>query len=330
LYLFGFVALLLMAQRVDIHHVKFINAMSLAIIFGGVALIELAAIYLLPQASRVGRLPALIEWISSLQVGKFPYHTSIEPSGFPFLFLFAYPFYLLGNLGYLEVLGTLLFGISILRNEKFENQSAGLQTLAFLLSPTIYYELLVRSELFFNMSLVLALIILSNAYLSEQKPDWRFAIIGILFGLVLSTRSVVGLVYAIYVAYRFRRNVRNGILFSAIVLLVFLLTLLPFVVWDPKLFFGYGPFSVQFAYLPMGVAGTFIVVSALVGWSACDLSKTVYLSGLVLFVVVAIAFLLRTSSVGIVASLFGDGFDITYFIFCTPFLLLSFTHLKNQ
>jgi hypothetical protein len=329
-YLIGFVTLLLVAQRVDFHHVRFINAQSLSVVLLGVGTMELLAIYVLPQESRVTRLPALIEWLSSLQVGKFPYHTSTEPSGFPLLFLLAYPFYLLGNLGYLVVLGTLLFGISILRNETFENQTAWLQFSAFLFLPTVYYELLVRSELFFNMSLVVALIVLSNAFLSKQKLDWRFAITAILFGLVLSTRSVVGLVYAIYVTYRFRTNIWNGIIFASMVLAVFSFTLLPFVLWNPELFFAHGPFSVQFAYLPIWVDVVFITISTLLGWNASNLNDLVYFSGLTLFALVAVAFLLRISAIGIGASVFGDGFDITYFIFCTPFLLLSLQGGESQ
>lgn len=329
-YLVGFAMLLSVALRVDFHHVRFINAQLLSVVLLAVGIIELLAIYVLPQESRVTRLPALIDWLSSLQVGKFPYHTSTEPSGFPFLFLLAYPFYLLGNLGYLVVAGTFLFGISILRNESFENQTAWLQVLAFLLLPTVYYELLVRSELFFNVSLVLALIVLSNAFLSQQKLDWRFAITAILFGLVLSTRSVVGLVYAIYVTFRFRTNIRNGIIFALMVLAIFSLTLLPFAIWNPELFIAHGPFSVQLAYLPIWVDAVFVTISTLLGWNASNLDDLVYFSGLTLFALVTVAFLLRIGAIGISAAVFGDGFDITYFIFCTPFLLLSLQGRKSQ
>ena len=322
-YLISFVTVMLIAQRVGFHNTRFFNAKSLSIVILGVSIIELSATYVLPQQSRVTRLPALIQWLSSLQVGKFPYHTSTEPSGFPFLFLSAYPFYLLGNLGYLVVLGTLLFGISVLKNEGFKNQTAWLQVIAFLLSPTVYYELMVRSELFFNMSLVLALIVLSNAFLSEQKLDWRFAITAILFGLVLSTRSIVGLVYTMYVTYRFRRNSWNGVIFASIILATFVLTLLPFMIWNSELFFTHGPFSVQFAYLPIWIGALFVAISTLLGSTASNLNNTVYLSGLVLFALVTVAFVLRISAIGIPASVFGDGFDITYFIFCTPFLLLA-------
>jgi hypothetical protein len=121
LYLIGFIAFPAIARRVGTRYSKHINAQSLSMILALVLLVELAAINVLPQTSRVGRLPALIGWSSSLQVGNFPYHTSTEPSGFPFLFMLAYPFYLIGNLGYLEVLGTLLFGIVVLKYEKYSS-----------------------------------------------------------------------------------------------------------------------------------------------------------------------------------------------------------------
>jgi hypothetical protein len=140
----------------------------------------------------------------------------------------------------------------------------------------------------------------------------------------------MGLVYAAYVIYRFRTNIRNGILFTSMVLVVFSLTLLPFMIWNPDLFFAHGPFSVQLAYLPIWVAVIFITISILLGWNASNLSDLVYFSGLTLFALVGVAFLLRTSAIGIGASVFGDGFDITYFIFCTPFLLLSLQSEKSQ
>ncbi|NCQ19594.1 MAG: hypothetical protein GW805_14870, partial [Ignavibacteria bacterium] len=101
-----------------------------------------AAMAFIPQSTRVGRFPALIEWLSNFQQGIFPYGTKANPSGFPFLFFLASPFYLLGDAGYLEVFGLLLFLMLILKSVKTKKEY-WVKILFLLLLPTTFYELAV-------------------------------------------------------------------------------------------------------------------------------------------------------------------------------------------
>lgn len=298
------------------------NKRLLALVLTGLCLGAWIAVNILPQESRVGRLPALADWLSNLTSGNFPYSSSAKPSGFPILFFLAYPFYVLGNLGYLQVAGLVLLSIYIFVNSKDDPASAWLQTITLLLLPTTYYEVLVRSELLFNMSLALALILLADACLRADRMDWRFTVIAVLFGLVLSTRSIVGLVYIIYIVHRFRTRPVNGLGFSAIALLVFFLALVPFVIWDSAAFFAGGPFSIQLAYLPFWITLLFACVAAAIGWRAHD-SDPVYAAGLALFAVAATALVLALTNIGFSAAILKDGFDISYLIFCVPFLVVS-------
>ncbi|UCD93668.1 MAG: hypothetical protein JSU69_07810, partial [Candidatus Zixiibacteriota bacterium] len=54
-----------------------------------------------PATIAVGRFPALRDWIEKLLDGEFPYLSGVRPSGFPFLFMIAMPFYFIGDLGLL-------------------------------------------------------------------------------------------------------------------------------------------------------------------------------------------------------------------------------------
>jgi len=278
----------------------------------------------LPDVSRVSRFSAIIEWIERLLAGQFPWgsQTQFNPSGLPFLFIVAMPFYYVGNIGYLEIIGVILFCIVLVQFYK-QPHTRVVTTLALVLLPSFYYELLVRSELFFNMILIMALIALSERHLDASKLNIWFFGLATLFGLGLSTRTIVGLVYAGYYAYKFHRHIWHGILFSGFTLIIFGFTLMPFIVWNAQSFFKEGPFSVQMGYLPAYITVIFMIIAAISGWNTSHIKDVFFYVGLLLFGIVVIAFLPAAVRLGISTTILKDGFDITYFIFCTPFLLLS-------
>jgi hypothetical protein len=292
----------------------------LALLILGVVVI----IAFLPVTSTVTRLPAIVEWIGRVMKGEFPWgnQTRFNPSGLPFLFIFALPFYYLGNVGYLEIVGVVLFCVSLTKLYPKIN-TRWLPVIVLLFLPTFYYELLVRSDLFFNMVLIVSLIILSERYLEIGKLNLWFFGLAVLFGLCLSTRTIVGVIYAGYYAYKFRTNIVNGIFFSGLSLFIFGLTLAPFLVWNAQQFFAEGPFSVQLSALPSSVALLFVIMAAIVGWKASYVKDVLFGEGVLLFFIAAVPFILTVINYGIPEIVFKDRFDISYFIFCTPFLLLS-------
>jgi len=292
----------------------FIAALVLAV------LVVAVGVHVLPEASRVGRLPALREWLDAFLAGRFPYGTPAMPSGLPVLFLLALPFHLAGNLGWLEVITVAAFGVVLLRLDP--RDGAGWRPLAVLfVMPPFWYEVFVRSELLFNMVLALALILLAEARLRADRIDGRFILVAALFGLVLSTRIVVALPWAAYAAYRFRRDILRGAAFAGLVLAAFALTLVPFFLWDPAAFLSRGPFAVQGRYLPLPLAAAVLMTVTFLGWRATSLRDVVFAVGIILLAVVAPPFAAATASSGFPDVLFADGFDIGYFILAVPWLV---------
>ena len=324
-YAVGYAALFMALRRVDAGSFRWLQERRLflvalfAVVLGAGIVVEVV-----PEASRVGRLPALEEWIRRGMAGLFPWGTATEtnPSGLPFLFMLALPFYALGNLGFLEVAGVLLFGLVVLRHTR-RHGDRWLQLGALLLLPPFYYELLVRSELFFNMALVPALFLLAERHLDVRRRDVRFVGLAVLFGLVLSTRAIVALPYAAYGAYRFRGHLRQGFLFLTLALLTFSGTLAPFIAWAPERFFTEGPFAVQGLYLHPSLAVFFALAAGMAGWRAKDRSDVLFATGTLLFFVVVVAAGPAVATWGLPAVLAEDRFDVAYFIFCVPFLILS-------
>ena len=293
------------------------------LVTGGLSILALIGILLLSPESRVGRLPAIDVWLSDFLGGTFPYHAPNQPSGFPMLFIMALPAYLLGNTGLLEVAGIALFGAALWKMNKEGTAGGWVPIALLLLLPSFYYEVIVRSELFFNMTLVLALILFSDEYTARRDSIRKFPGIAILFGLALSTRAIVGLVYVVYVLWRFRREPLRGAAFAAVAVGTFFLTLLPFVLWNPGLFLSNGPFTIQFGYLPFWIILGVLGAAAVAGLLVRERREVLFSIGVLLFVVVFIAFCLKVLESDVSATLSIDRFDISYFVFCTPFLLVS-------
>lgn len=324
-YIIGYQALFIFLNRLDAKkHAWLSNQRLLLAAFGLLIIGAIVVVTIMPDTSRVTRYSAIVEWIRRWQAGQFPWggQTQFAPSGLPFLFMLALPFYYLGNIGYMEVIGIILFGVILLKFYA-QNRAKWLSLFLLVLLPTFYYEILVRSELFFNMVLIIFIIALTEKYLDPQKPNLWFFILGIFLGLGLSTRSIVGLIYAGYYVYKFRRHVWQGILFSGFSLFVFGLTLLPFMAENALVFLGEGgPFSVQMGYLSVGATVVFVLISMIAGWSASNMEDVFFYEGLLLFLIVVIALLPVAAQLGLYETIIKDGFDITYFIFCVPFLLL--------
>ncbi|RMH70748.1 MAG: hypothetical protein D6675_08415 [Gemmatimonadetes bacterium] len=292
--------------------------MALLLLLIGLGVLVMSII---PIKTQVGRAIAIQEWLENLFQGQFPYRAESLPSGFPVLFLIAAPFYLLGDIGYLEVIGIALFVILVGLYSQPADRLLRLWVLFSL--PTTYYELLTRSELFTNMVLVITFIFAAEMWLNPEKIDRYFILLAILAGLLLSTRLIVAEVLAIYGIYTFRDQLRHGFLFAGIMSATFALTLLPFVLWDADYFVCHGPFQRQGQYLPTLWMIDFLILSLLTSWHIRSIRAVFFTSGIFLMGIVSAGFIRAVMLVGLQNTLFANDFDIAYFIFCVPFFIFA-------
>ncbi len=268
-----------------------------------------------PLENEVARLPALDVWLDRIAAGAYPYGSPVRPSGFPGLFLAALPFWALGLLRLLPVVGLVVF-LALLRRAEVGRRLAVLVGLALL--PPVYYEVVVHSELFLNSTLALgSLVVVERA----RRRGEALLLVGVLAGLVLSTRLYVGVVYAVYGAYAFRPAWARGAAFAGVALAVWAATWLPFWAWDPQRFGTFGPFAVQTLYLPGGVAALTVPAALALGWWARDLAAVIARTGWLLFGLVAFAGIVSVDRALPLAAF--AGFDVAYLIVPVPFLLLS-------
>lgn len=296
---------------------------SLSALVGSFALLIFLLILFTPEDSKVTRLPAIKEWIANVSAGVFPYHTKMNPSGFPGLFFIAWPFYLLGQTGALQVLGFALFSLICARQT--DSAGAAAFPIALLLTmPVFYYEAVVRSELFFNMTLILLVLFETDRAQKKGESTGKTLLLAAATGIILSTRLVAFIPWYVCMLYFFRGNEKAMLKLMAVSVSVFILTLAPFILWNPAEFVAAGPFGIQALYLPLPV----IVSAPFFLFAAARKSKTIsethFRTGVFLFLLVLISFSIHAAQYGFVASIVRQPFfDISYFIFSAPFFLLA-------
>lgn len=283
----------------------------------------------IPETTRVGRLPAILDWLGNIERGNFPYRAESNPSGFPILFFLVSPFYMLGDVGYFEVFGLLLFIYMILNSVKTEKEFLVKVFLLFSAIP-VYYELAVRSELLANVTIFLAILIPYHKSLENSESRVVFYTGAILMGLLLSTRLVIGLLVLLFTIFQFRNNISKLILFSISSGLVFVITLIPFYLWDSEYFIANGPFSIQLLYLPTWGMLLFLIIILYSGLIISTLREYFFAGGLILFLVTLFSMSVTIFEYGLTNALFNDYFDISYFTFSIPLLILSIEDYEND
>ncbi|MFA5555740.1 MAG: hypothetical protein WCY06_03390 [Flavobacteriaceae bacterium] len=253
-------------------------------------------------------------------------HLGNYPGPMPFYYILALPFYLLGELGYFSLLGIIVF-LSLL---KFDKISVPKQTIAIILlcsSVFFLWEVISRSNVFLNGSLILFSIIYLLKSIEQKKPYfvlWN----GIFIGLMLSTRNVFVIPYIITFLYLLKTkelSVKEVIQTGFVTILTFTLTFLPFIYNYIEEFEIMNPFIIQSDYLmPQYLTFLCVAVSSLFVFLIKSKEDTYYYSGLALFMTISIYFIYHIIEIGLTDSYFNSVVDISYFILSMPFLMYYF------
>ena len=275
-----------------------------------------------PQKIRVGRYLAMYDWITRFFNSEFPYASHAYPSGFPFLFVMAMPFYFLGDLGFFQIFSFLTFATLV--HLRHGQKSINRFSCIFLLvtSPIFLYEIVVRSDVFSNMVMVMLYLAIFEAFSRKSGPIALY-FLGIIGGLLLSTRGIVLLIYTCVFGYFFRRQIITCGLFFLSMFVGFFLSLLPFLIWDWRYFIDFGPFSIQLAHIPNWLLILSIASSVLCALTIRSLKRIYSSVSFILFGVTCVAFVITVFNYGWYETVLRDGFDISYFCFALPYLLIS-------
>ncbi|MDK2773252.1 MAG: hypothetical protein KYX68_13675, partial [Flavobacterium sp.] len=121
-----------------------------------------------------------------------------NPGPMPFYFIIMLPFYFLKEYSYITVIAIFLLYSKIRKSKERE-----LFTILVISSVYIYYEIIARSNIFFNSTLIL----ISLFYFFNKNKS--IVLNGIIFGLLLSTRNVFVIVYGITFLFSLKKDIQS-------------------------------------------------------------------------------------------------------------------------
>lgn len=284
-----------------------------------------------PMTIQVDRWSAIHNFLFNLTHGIYPYaaqtHLDGYGSPFPVWQLFHLPFYLMGNVGLSFIAGILLFVHSLSLHLKDKEEQIAFVFLGS--SPAFIYEVFVRSDLMTNFMVSMSILLYCIHYrLTIQKNP---LLLGIIVGLMMSTRFSAIIPFCIYYFYDFfYAQLRQQVSFLSLVIFTFCITFLPFLLWDSQmlLFFEYNPFILQtrqghpldlLLLIPVGIALSF--------WQQKQPNRHFIASAVMLFLLVTVTFTHTMFVNNSWTELFDSTFDITYFGMALPFLCATLSQL---
>jgi len=261
--------------------------------------------------------------------GDYPYfaksHMNNPPGPMPIYFVIALPFYLINEIGWMPLVAVFIGVVFI--NKRIKNPNSQLVFILFMFTfMGFYWELLSRSTILLNSFLVLIVLLYSEK--SIARKNYSFYLSALLTGVILSTRMVfimpflsLGIMALLSKKVSFLRLLS----FTALALFAFALTFLPFYIGFQESFFVMNPFKVQSGFLLPSIYNyLFILISIVLSLFFYNQLSLLLLSGYSLFISIFIYFVYHLIHSGLQGAYFQSGADISYFLFCVPFLLIHF------
>lgn len=294
---------------------------------------SLYILHVIPQESlMVDRWEIITLFWENIENGIYPYGVKTPagnyPGGMPMYFVMTYPFLKIGEIA-LGTITALWLGFVYCRKRLSKNDLAAVTLLIFT-SLTIYWETYARSTIFLNT-------VLFFFYFLQLKklPSYKnhiFYLYAILGGMIISTRNnfaipiiILGIYMLINKQIEISRFIKWGILFF----ISFALTFVPFILKYPQQFFEHNPFITQGSVLlPFSWILCIVAVVCLVSVRCKNFNDVVFLSGVAFFIFVTGHLVYFSMRFGIEAVINGK-VDISYYIFCLPFLLYNILN-KNS
>lgn len=285
------------------------------------------------ETLNVDRWSVITSFWDNYFAGKYVYfalsHMNNYPGPMPFYYVVALPFYLLGELGYLSIIGLLAFILLL----KVLNKPLPTQTAYFIIiatSPFLLWEIVGRSNIFFNSTLILISIVYFFKTIEKKNLLWN----GIIIGLLLSTRNVYAIPYVVVFLFALKNrdiSIKNTIIIGIIAMLTFAATFLPFVIGHFDDFLKMNPFIIQSSYLmPFEFSFACIILSFLSYFIVKTRHDVYFYSAIILFITIALHFLWMSMQHGMYDAFYNSKADISYYILCVPFLLFHIISLQNS
>ncbi len=286
----------------------------------------LVVLYTDGESLNVDRWSALELTVQGITEGKYPYsrkdHLGQMSSNFPALGFLGLPFYLLGDVGYLQVFVFIVFSLFL-----FKTCSAGKTSFCilflYLSSPALIWEILAKSDLVSNLFLVFLFV----EYWKKKYPTDMFKkpmVSGALISFFVLTRAVVVIPLVILFLRDFwqsKMGIKIKIVLSIALtgLIICLPTLLSVPDWGTLR--NLNPISLQTNKVPF-IAYLLVLTTFYVPWITKKHNDLIFYSALIVFMIPFIGMISTIGQVGWHRTVFNHQFDISYLSMCIPSILI--------
>ena len=305
--------------------IKNVNRTGVAIALASYSIIGVIILQYIPLSQfKVDRWEIIQLFWQTAEHGGYPYSASIEstgnmPGASPVYFLISYPFYKFNAYGLMAISVPWIwwFGMPGL------DSSDRLKGLVMICTaPSLLYEIMTRSTLWFNSMLVLVFCVY---LLNLKKWDTKTIIINaIIGGLLLNTRTIYVIPYLViwFSMCRDRSSIRRLLLWGCTAAVTYVSAFVAMaLIWGATAVIENNPFTVQGANLYPAWFMISLVAAAIIAGILTNKDNGIFISGALMFVSTLYYLILVAARHGIFESISGSYADITYFCFCLPFLL---------
>lgn len=272
--------------------------------------------------------------IKALLNGEYPYtasdHMNGRTSNFPGLFLIGLPFYLMGNVGYLQVFSFILLSFTLYKVLKINEALKFI--ILLIISPAYWWEIFAISDLLSN-------IIIAFCFIGLVKQRYKDNILenSLLMGLTTSflslTRGIVAiplilLVFGDFIKINFRDKVKY--VSSFILLSILLIALVIMNCPDVETLKKFNPLNLQTMYLPnyvniIAILLPFYFSLKIKNFNNQYFQYCIYL----LFLPPFLSFTITLYYIEFDTIIIKNKFDLSYLSFVSPFLIMEIVREKN-
>lgn len=315
---------------------KIVSTKTATYILVSFCLIAFLSSFIIPiESLNVDRWSVISSFWDACLHGKYPYfaisHMGNFPGPMPVYFLIFLPFHLIGEIGLASLLAICAM-LYVFKKLHFDSKNTQLALVLTMTSASVWYEIVCRSTILTNSILVLLYFIFSSTH--SPSTSKKAIILGIVGGLLLSTRNVFGLSFALigfYFLFNKTFHFKNIFLWGGTIVVTFGLTFTPFLLfyWDD--FFSMNPFIVQSSFLlPSYFVIIFGIITIIIGMFCRNFEHLIFFNGILMFVIASIYFAFHVAQSGIENAYFGSIIDLTYFVFCLPFFMYTIASKEEQ
>ena len=281
-----------------------------------------------PYSIQVDRWSALHFPIQNLLSGVYPYSASTHLGGnaspFPVWQILHIPFYLLGNVGLSFFVALALFIWSCWKTQG--KDKVLIVSVLLCSSVAVWYEATVRSDLITNLLLVASIMNLVSRKLSQQWIEKHRWWIACAVGLLASTRMLVLIpIVVLLLPYFVRMNWRRQVGVTLLALAVFVLTFVPFALWDWQEFYHFqnNPWALQTRQGNLSDFILFVPLAIYLAMTHQEQAFRYYRNCALMLVVFVLVTFVHNMYLGSNWDLFSPTYDITYLSTVLPFCMLA-------